>query len=259
MSIAGVGALQGDFVIEFFVDRLVYGAHPALAHRTHDRESICDAVSRREHASAPGNVLTVHRTLQSRKADDARLSEGPRIFVGGEQIVDVGAQLRIVLACGPQEGVTLLRIAGHGGVEYLGNPVPALGRHRGRSPLRAAYSHARATCQSRSTVASEIPRTWPASIRERPPKNRNSAIWLFRGSNSANLIKARSRSRIWTSGDPRSCTSSSSVTLIHCPERFAILPPRAWSMRMRRIVCDATAKNCARFCQSVRSCLTRRR
>ena len=46
-------------------------------------------------------------------------------------------------------------------------------------------SQARAACQSRSTVASEIPRASPVSSSDRPPKNRSSAIWLFRGSNAA--------------------------------------------------------------------------
>ncbi len=64
---------------------------------------------------------------------------------------------------------------------------PPIRCHRGRSPFKASYSHARAAFQSRSAVATEISSTCAISSNDRPPKKFSSAIRLLLGSNSASL------------------------------------------------------------------------
>src|SRR5436190_1990635 len=61
-------------------------------------------------------------------------------------------------------------------VERLGNLLPAIGIHVDAvaDPFNAEYNHARATCQSRSTVATDTPRTCAVSSTDSPLKNRNS-------------------------------------------------------------------------------------
>ena len=69
------------------------------------------------------------------------------------------AQGRIALAGVAQERVARARVTRQRRVKNLGDLPPAIGRHHVRRPFSAAYSHARATCQSRSTVATEMPST----------------------------------------------------------------------------------------------------
>src|SRR5580692_824377 len=103
---------------------------------------------------------------------------------------------------------------------------PSFRSHGGELPLISRYSQALATVQSRSTVATETPRNFAVSSRERPPKNLNSKIRLWRGFIWDNCLRASSSASKSTLFDTDSSAASSRVTRLP-PSLFAALRLRA--------------------------------
>jgi len=120
-------------------------------------------------------------------------------------------------------------------------------------------SQERASFQSRRTVCSEVLSTWAVSWTLRPPKNRSSTTFSFRGSNLARASRASSSAIICSSrmGTP-SIDSFSSRRTAPPPRRSAVRA-RAALTRMRRIICAQTAKKWARSCHcAIRASTSRR-
>jgi hypothetical protein len=81
-------------------------------------------------------------------------------------------------------------------------------------PEISLSNHTLASFQSRMTVSGEIFRTSAVSFTLRPPKNRNSTTWLFRGSTSLRRLNARSTSI--KSGQLSGETIGAFSKLMHC-------------------------------------------
>jgi hypothetical protein len=130
----------------------------------------------------------------------------------------------------------------------------------GENTPSAAYSHefcrrltsqAFAKFQSRITVSGEIFRTLEVSSTLSPPKNRISTTWTFLASTLDREFKASSRASMSTpcARAPSNALSKEMCTML--PPRFAYRRLRAWSTRMRRIICAHTAKKCSRLWHSI--------
>ena len=95
----------------------------------------------------------------------------------------------------------------------------------------ASNNQARATCQSRSAVASEMLSTSPASFNDNPPKNRNSAIRLLRASKDGETVERGVEIEDVDVDGLSDGESGSSVTRESRPDRLAVRFARAWSTR----------------------------
>lgn len=89
-----------------------------------------------------------------------------------------------------------------------------------------------ASVQSRITVPGETPSTSAVSSMLNPPKNRNSTIWLLRGSSSERLVSASSSATTSAARSSETASASSNDTL-------SAPPPRFWYCRARLIDQDA--------------------
>ena len=108
-----------------------------------------------------------------RLSGDGGVAERSVVTIAGEQRLDFLAQRRIVPARIGEERVSGPRVECACRVKELGDLPPALRCHDvGRPVVR---SHARATCHSRSTVATEMFSAWPVSSSDSPPKDRSFA------------------------------------------------------------------------------------
>src|SRR6185503_10897708 len=133
--------------------------------------------------------------------------------------------------------------------KQLVNLFPELGVHQLLLRLSSRYSHALALFHSRITVIGATFITSAVSSTLSPPKKRSSTIRLFRSSISARLFNASSsanRSGSLPMGSVIASSSESCWTSVFLSARGRW---RAKSTRMRRIICAATPKKCARFCQ----------
>ena len=117
------------------------------------------------------------------------------------------------------------------------------------SPRSSLKSQARASAQSRSTVAGATPTTAAASSTVSPPKNRSSTSSLCRGSSHGELLERARRDRARRRRGDRPPVSASWSGTRCPPSRLTAPRLRAWSTSTRRITCAAIAKKCARFCQ----------
>ena len=88
--------------------------------------------------------------------------------------------------------------------------------------------------------------------RQTAEESESRASRHLRGSNAESRESAASRSSTSTSTGGVARWASSSVTRAHRPDRFAMRRARARSTSRRRIIWEATPKNCARFCQTAR-------
>src|SRR5262249_30563405 len=109
-------------------------------------------------------------------------------------------------------------------IEQFLDPFPVLGAHphAGASPVRRRNSHARATAQSRFTVAGLTPNDSAVSSIETPAKKRSSTIRDCCGSTCSRSTRASSnatRSRFCSVPATR---SSASVRVTAPAPRFAV-------------------------------------
>ena len=97
----------------------------------------------------------------------------------------------------------------------------------------------------------------PASSSDNPPKKRSSAIRSF----GHRTWRARRAHDQGPALRPQGLLPGHPLVQPTRVNRRPLghVPRRARSTRMRRMICEAMPKNCARFCQTTRSCLTRRR
>ena len=170
----------------------------------------------------PDHRCAVAHAASASAAAGVLMKPGGRPLVG-EQRLDFPAQRLVVCTRLIQEGRTLMRFALERRVKETVDDGPAFvvhrifiqrrgGRSRG-SPATSRCSHARAFAHSRLTVIGATPSTSAISSRVRPPKNRSSTIWAFRGSRSASSRRAssiatRSRDRSGAAASPASSTST---------------------------------------------------
>ena len=131
-------------------------------------------------------------------------------------------------------------------VEEVLDPPPAL---RGHGRPSSRKSHARAERNSRLTDDGEVSMASAVSSIERPPKKRSSTIRACASSSAfepnEGLVERQQIDVVGRLGRRDPDVERHRERL--APPRLSASRARAWSMRIRRIACDAIAKKCPRF------------
>src|SRR5579875_825836 len=179
----GRNQLNGDKFSVLIVAALgqIYGSHAAGA------EYLADAVR-----SNPRGVAS-HSAVEH--IDPVFVCQKGKDFL---------PQLLIVSACVRQCSLARNAFASFEKSQYLLDLFPAFGCHVNFGCISRS-SHMRAVFHSRFTVAGERSRTLAVSSNVNPLKKRSSTIRACRGSNSSNLVRARS-----------SCSMSSRPSRLKC-------------------------------------------